>query len=846
MKLPYAPAPALVVSLVLSAPSAGQEDGALVRTDEHGHSALASLEPAGVRVQTIAPKLGVEAEWTALGPFGGDVSDVQAKPGEENIVLAGLAPSGGGFGGTLYRSTDGGASWSEVADLAGTSVHDIEFASDGTAYAGTIDSPWRSDDGGATWTQLNLGIGANDQTFEITLDASSPGRIWAGVANATGLQTQTVLRSNNGGLSWLDVTPPFASPESCRGIAVDPGDSNHVFACFDGGFSGGSVWRTVNGGVSWTNVSAGLPGNPMQDLEFDGARLLVAGGKLFGSQFVGLYESLNNGTTWTPIHDGTWPSLVIQDIERDPANASTLLVASAGSGIFRSTDDGASWDFGYGGTDGLSVNEVSVTPSGAAPVFAGNSSVAVWRSDDGLTFAPSSAGIGSLNTVSVAANPLNADELAVAFQGLNDGGVYTSTNGGTTWELEPLPGTRFNTVGFAPNGTLYAISDGPTTIAVEGLYRRDPVSWTAIGPDQGPQFESELYALAFSESDPGLILTGGSDFGVAGAEATIWQTTNGGEIWNKAYEAVPANDEVRSLVILADGTDQIAVAAFDDASSAADGGVLRSVDSGASWADSSSGLPVGVQCRGLSASAFDPNLLYVADNDFGAGGLFRSFDGGQTWSSTGFAGRTFGVVADRLRPGRIFIAQSTAPLSSRSEDGGATFAPFDAGLGGAGTLNQLTVARGDCEALLLATGTGTYRRAASCELEADDAPLSASAGGSQALDLAAGPDAAGASYWVVGSATGTEPGTTLAGLTLPLVFDFYFLLSLTNPNQVPLVNSFATLDALGQGSAAFTVPAGSDPVFVGVTFYHAYATFLPGPVTVVLGASNAVSATIAP
>ena len=66
---------------------------------------------------------------------------------------------------------------------------------------------------------------------------------------------------------------------------------------------------------------------------------------------------------------------------------------------------------------------------------------------------------------SVDANPNDPQELAIAFQGLNDGGVQTSANGGLTWSNEPVPPTRYDTVRFAPDGTLYAISDGPSSVA---------------------------------------------------------------------------------------------------------------------------------------------------------------------------------------------------------------------------------------------------------------------------------------------------------------------------------------------------------------------------------------------
>jgi photosystem II stability/assembly factor-like uncharacterized protein len=841
--------PFLLVSLLVPAPASPAQDaapGVTLRTDDHGRAAVAVVQAAPAARSSPQPSaLSVDPAWTALGPYGGDVSDVAVQPGAGNVVLAGIAPSGGSGGG-MFRSTDGGATWDEVASLAGNDVYDVEFATDGTAWAGTLDGPWKSTDGGATWTQQGLGIGLNDQTLEITLDPSLPNRLWAGVADALGSQPQNVLRSDDGGATWTNVTPPLGAV-SCTGLAVDPTDSSTVFACFGGAFGGGAVWRSTNAGTTWTNVSAGLPANPMQDLFCDGTRVLVAGGLLFGSQPVGLYQSVNDGATWTPLHDGTWPLTVINDVEVDSADPNRIYVASAGAGVFRSSDGGATWGFGFGGSGGLSVNEVEVAPSGTAPVFLGASSAAVWKASAGVAFTPSSVGIGSLNAYSVVANPLDPDELAVAFQGLNDGGVYTSLDGGQTWGLEALPGTRFNTVAYAPDGVLYAVSDGPTSIAPEGVYRRDPGGWTSIGPDQGTLFESELFPLTFSASDPDLLLTAGSDFGVAGAEPTIWRSPDGGASWTKVYEGADDNEDVMALAIVPDGTDQTVVAAYRDLGAVQDGGALRSTDGGQSWIDSSTGLPSGAQGRGLAAPAYLPGLVYLADDDFGAGGIYRSLDGGQTWSSTGYVGQTLAVFTDPLRPARLFLAQGfSAPKAKRSVDAGATFQPYDDGLAAAGPVNGASFDAGDCGRMLFATGTGAYARVVSCPLEGDVETVSLASGGTQALDLAWGPEGVGATYWVVGSVSGTSPGTTVAGLHVPLNFDFYFQLALIQPNQVPLVASLATLDAAGQGAAAFVVPLGVDPAFVGVTFHHAYAVFQTSPALAVLGASNAVAVTIAP
>ena len=125
---------------------------------EIGHRACHSCRCPPRNTRAFRP--AGNGDWSSLGPPGGDVSDAAASTVDPNIVLAGIAPDGS-FGGTLYRSSDGGNTWSEVPALDGTSVFDIEFAPapDNTTYIGTQDSVRKSTDGGLSWVTLNLGIG---------------------------------------------------------------------------------------------------------------------------------------------------------------------------------------------------------------------------------------------------------------------------------------------------------------------------------------------------------------------------------------------------------------------------------------------------------------------------------------------------------------------------------------------------------------------------------------------------------------------------------------------------------------------------------------------------------------
>ena len=692
--------------------NAASEPGTTRFRDERGHrpGGTEFARPAVNRAR--GAQIAGGGSWFSLGPPGGDVFDVAASTVNADIVLAGLAP-GGSLGGTLYRSTDGGATWSEVSTLSGRSVFDIEFTSDGTAFIGTIDSIWVSQDGGANWSTLNLGIGVNDQVFDVAIDPSDPSILWVGVADAFGSQPVNVMRSTDGGLTWTNRTPPLAQPMSSRAIAIDPDDANTVIVVFGGDFGGGQVWVTTDGGDSWIERSAGLPGNPLNAVVYDGTRLLVGGGLLFGSQFVGLYQSNDLGLTWTALHDDTWPLLVVEDIAVDPNNAATILVATDGAGVNRTTDAGITWQIGIGGTQALAGRSLRFRPGNSQELFLGTSSLAVFHSTNGGdAFVQSSQGILELDLFSIDANPLDPDEIAVAFQGPNNGGVFGSTDGGITWEQEPVPPTRYSAVRFAPNGTLYAISSGPSTVAQEGLYRReDNGSWTPLGPDQGSLYESDLAAIRFSLNNPNLILLGGADFGVAGFEGTTWRSLDGGQTWTKVFESAQGTSQnVTDLEIVEDGTDQNMLASFTDFGTQ-EGGALRSEDGGTTWALSSTGLPGGFfRDPDLCAVSVDPQVFYLsAWPDFSSTFLFRTSDGGVTWQSTGWTGSglTGDLVCDPVNDQVLYISlQSEGSQVARSEDGGATFTPFANGLEGVAAPRDLAFA--GTVRLLLASDQGSY------------------------------------------------------------------------------------------------------------------------------------------
>jgi hypothetical protein len=648
------------------------------------------------------------ANWQSIGPFGGPVEDVAVSPMDSTLVLAALSAELNAGG--LFISTNGGVSWSRVPALASIPVYDIAYNSSGTIFVATQEGVYKGTPDGMTWTQLSLGVGSYDQAFEVTVDPRNRNRVWVGLSAAGGAQTTTVLLSTNGGTTWLNKTPP-AQNLSCRAIAVHPQDSNRVYASFGDTFSGGQLWVTTTGGAIWLDRSYPTPQVQQNDVVHDGTHLYLCGGVPNASQAFGFWSSTNDGVTWTQIHDENWPSLYINDIELDPQDPNHILLATEGQGVFQSTDGGADWTFGLGRTSRLILNSVRFSPWRSSRILLGASAIGVVTSNyGGVNFRQESNGIDALNVTSIASNPLNGNEVAACFSGMNDGGLFRSLDGGASWLLEDAPLTRYSRVAYSKQGLLYALSVGPVTIASEGVYRRNgDGTWTNLGPDQGIYFETDLRSIAFCADDPSLILIGGADFGVAGNEGTIWRSSDMGANWTKSYEG-PIGHVVTDIAVLQDGTGQQALASAID-NQGNGGGALHTTDGGITWVDSSAGLNATAQGTSLSACTQDPHVVYYTDRT--SDRLFRTANAGLNWASAGIVGGSAVAVVCDPKENEVVYAAGSSPWKCRvSEDSGQTFHQYDGGLTSSGSAISMSywvnTTPGLPDRLYLATSKGSW------------------------------------------------------------------------------------------------------------------------------------------
>ncbi|MHB1006419.1 MAG: WD40/YVTN/BNR-like repeat-containing protein [Chloroflexota bacterium] len=292
--------------------------------------------------------------WDKVGPAGeppAAVTALSVAPGNADVVYA-ASPTG------LYRSADAGATWVVGSRQPGISALAVSPISPDSVYAyfwpsGPSGRPglWRSDDGGRTWTNpaRDLASAPSGQATALALDSADGRTLLLGVTSAGGYGS--ILRSVDGGATWettYTVQSPMG-PAPLTAIVSRPDRPATVYAAH-AVYHGGSILRSDDGGRTWQPLP--LPSPP---LTFPSALAVSAAepGVLYAA-FQGpvgsgarVFRTTDDGATWTergadlPVGAGSGVHLIAH-----PTASGTLalsLIADPQGGIYRSDDAGQSW-----------------------------------------------------------------------------------------------------------------------------------------------------------------------------------------------------------------------------------------------------------------------------------------------------------------------------------------------------------------------------------------------------------------------------------------------------------------------------------------------------------------------
>ncbi|MFK7796255.1 MAG: T9SS type A sorting domain-containing protein [Aureispira sp.] len=568
--------------------------------------------------------------WSLLGPVpipangtgqlngNGRLTCIAFHPTDPNTFFVG-APAGG-----FWKTTDGGASWTNhVTGLTrlGISSIAVDYNNPNTIYIATgdrdgNDAPgygvWRSTDGGLTWSPRNTGMG-NRTINEMLIHPTNPSILIAAGSN------RRIYRSTNGGASWTQSADIGHNPKD---IAMHPTNPDILYA------AGTRFHRSTDGGVTWTRITAGVPTGVQRIAVAVSADepnwvYLLGGG---GNGLVGIYRSTNSGVgfnlrTNTPnildyalngsgTNSQAWYDLVMV---ADPNDANTIY--TGGINIWKSTDGGSTmnsityWVGASGGRDGVHADQHS------------------------LDFSP------------VNGNLYNG----------NDGGLYASSNGGTTW-TDLSGGLAIAQVykigvsqqthdlvinGYQDNGT--GISRGTSFITEIGGDGMECI----IDPTDDQFMYGALYFGNIRRST-----NGGNTFGsISGptGEGGGWVTPykldpNNPNRMFAGYNDIWRNDAVRT------GTAWTQISNFANTSNMVDIGIAPSnsnvmyISKGGSsnfyrttnalagsptWTNLEANLPAGGTPRDIEIDPTDPTHLFIAlGND-----IYESTNSGNSWTN---------------------------------------------------------------------------------------------------------------------------------------------------------------------------------------------------------------------
>ncbi len=550
----------------------------------------------------------------------------------------------------LWKSTDSAQTWTQLAGSpsvdgvgAGNSpgtgygltfvVFDPQSGSPGSATpaiyvgVGTTTGPslYRSTDAGATWAAV-VGTPAGMMPHHAVLDGC--GDLYLTYNNGSGPNSVTagaVWRYTPPIGLWTNVSPPGGG-FGFGGISADAAHPGTLLVTTIDDWSPGAVYRTIDGGASWTPLPGASHGN-------------VAGAQ------------------WLYWHTSNLPAMGwMGDIEIDPFDSNHALFIT-GQGLWSSDDvttadsgGATSWTFADDGLEETVVLDLAsppaIAPAVVAPLLSGVGDIGGFRHDD-LTVSPTSGMsanpiFGNTSSLDFAESaPLVVARVGTASSSPKQTGAY-STDGGTSWTaFANLPTATGSTT---PNsGSIAVAADGSTFVWV-------PKSGTpSYTTDKGTTWTAStgLTSGALVASDR----VNPSKFYASG-RGTMLVNTDGGQ----TFKATTATSSGRPRPVF--GIE-------GDVWASTSSGLMRSQDSGATWqpvagATGASAVGFGIPATpGAYPAVFLAGSVMLPGSATAVWGIYRSDDAAMNWQRIDDPQHQFGSIGvlagDRNQYGRVYL-----------------------------------------------------------------------------------------------------------------------------------------------------------------------------------------------
>ena len=361
---------ASAVSLGAVLPAAAQQPAAAAapkaapaprRGSPYAAEATLTPEPAGA-VAPYDSTAFAALKWRELGPFRGGRS----------VAVAGAASRPmeywfGTTGGGVYKTVDGGNSWTPMSDkyFGGTiGAIGVSESNPDVVYVGTGEYPirgnvshgdgvFRTADGGKTWSYV--GLRDSRQISRVRVDPKDPNTVYVGAQGHVWAPNaeRGVYKTTDGGKTWNRIL--FRNDSTgISDLVMDPRDPRTLYAAFwqagrtpwmlVSGGAGSGIFKTVDAGAHWTEITRN-PGLPAGVIGNVGLAVSAAKpGRVWAiveADSGGVFRSDDAGRTWTRTNDDrklrqrAW---YYSRIFTDPRDSNAVYVLN--TGMYRSTDAG--------------------------------------------------------------------------------------------------------------------------------------------------------------------------------------------------------------------------------------------------------------------------------------------------------------------------------------------------------------------------------------------------------------------------------------------------------------------------------------------------------------------------
>lgn len=772
------------------------------------------LVSSGVCVSGLA--LAAAGSWSGTGPYGGTIYQVMVHPTSPTVIYS--ATRGG-----LFRSVDNAASWQRIESGLAEGGYAFALAQDRDApdvlwVTDTATRISRSLDGGDTWNATGWTLPANQYIQDIqdvagvsgqVLVLTRTGQLYKSVDNGTSflptaltlpadtevgfLQThpsnpdewyvgvsyygpaapaaatnQWLYRTVDGGATWSVVVDSTVMAFSCwQAQALDFGPGNVRYM-----ICGSSVLRSVDAGATWTVRSDQVYSARLRAHPTDADQVYIGRSYPAAPLTDTFLHSNDGGATFSAIGTGLFPNLTygnepsINAIALHPSFPATprLFLGSESAGLFRSEDEGNTFTTAHEGIEAVNIRALSVLPN---PAFSGSNrriyagygdpfsaSPALYLSNNaGTTWSANNNQLRAYQIRDVEIDPTTVGSTAPALastviyasgrsdpagnSSLRNGGLYKSTDGGTSWSVIDAGLPTSGTPATASLGTVRTIVLDPRScaspppsgvcisgplqkvmatatgftqqqIGVDGIRRTvyshrvvrsvdAGATWAAsdsglptpvYGPTQGTapneyQNVQELVTpvpLVIAPSDPNTMYLGTylssnqvlAPGGTLTLQNGVFKSVDGGLTWTHASSGLPRYAggvdsalDVLSLAIHPSDPNIVWATLVDLYSSPRQGFIYKTLDGGTTWQNVSAGLNTDADIRALVVDAGDPNILYAAGAGTSAnpGAVYKSTDGGVNWLSMSIglpADAALALEIDPFNPSILYAGTNAA------------------------------------------------------------------------------------------------------------------------------------------------------------------------------------------